>query len=79
MPTDTLDSAVQFLRDLKATDELAGFNITCDSSTFSADARADLEAVQIFLQQIHMLFLLSLAGGYIRLCDDRDFAGSAGE
>ena len=52
MPTDTLESAVQSLMDLKAAGALAGIDITCEQITFSADADADLEAVQIFLQHV---------------------------
>jgi len=52
MPTDTLESAVQSLLDLKAAGALAGIDITCDQITFSMDADADLEAVQTFFQQI---------------------------
>ena len=52
MPTDTLESVVQFLHDLKAAGALAGIDITCEQITFSVDADADLEAVQTFLRQI---------------------------
>ena len=52
MPTDTLESKVQFLLDLKATGDLSGIDIMHDSITFDADPRADLKAVQTFLQQI---------------------------
>ena len=52
MPTDTLESAVQHLHDLKAAGALAGIDITCEQITFSADADADLEAVRTFLQRI---------------------------
>lgn len=52
MPTDTLESAVQFLHDLKAAGEFTGTDITCEQITFSMDADADLEAVQIFLQHV---------------------------
>ena len=49
---DTLESTVQSLLDLKATGALAGIDITCEQITFSVDADADLEAVQIFLQHV---------------------------
>jgi len=52
MPTDTLESVVQFLHDLKAAGALTGIDITCEQITFSMDADADLEAVETFLQQI---------------------------
>lgn len=52
MPTDTLESAVQFLQDLKASGALAGIDITCEQIRFSMDADADLEAVQTFLQHV---------------------------
>ena len=52
MPTDALESAVQFLHDLKASGELSGLDITHDSVTFDADLHTDLEDVQTFLQQI---------------------------
>ena len=52
MPTDTLESAVQFLHDLKAAGVFAGIDITCEQITFSVDADEDLEAVQIFLQHV---------------------------
>ncbi len=52
MPTDTLESAVQTLHDLKAVGALVGIDITCEQITFSADADADLEAVQIFFQRV---------------------------
>ena len=52
MPTDTLESAVQLLHDLKAAGALAGIDITCEQIIFSIDADADLEAVQIFLQHV---------------------------
>ena len=52
MPADTLKSAVQFLHDLKAAGVFAGIDITCEQITFSVDADADLEAVQIFLQHV---------------------------
>ena len=51
-PTDTMDDAAQALQDLKASGDLSGIDITHDSIIFDADPRADLEAVQIFLQQI---------------------------
>ena len=52
MPTDALESAVQFLHDLKAAGALTGFDITCEYIEFVAAPDADLEAVQTFLQQI---------------------------
>ena len=52
MQTDTLESAVQLLHDLKAVGALTGIDITCEQITFSVDADADLEAVQIFLQHV---------------------------
>ena len=52
MPTDTLESVVQFLHDLKAAGTLTGIDITCEQITFSVDVDADLEAVQIFLQHV---------------------------
>jgi len=52
MPTNTLESAVQLLHDLKATGALTGIDITCEQIRFSMDADADLEAVKTFLQQI---------------------------
>ena len=52
MPTETLESAVRFLHDLKAAGVLTGIDITCEQITFSMDADADLEAVETFLQQI---------------------------
>ena len=52
MPTDTLESAVQSLEDLKAAGSLTSIDITCEQITFFMDADADLEAVQTFLQQI---------------------------
>ena len=52
MPTDTLESAVQSLVDLKAAGSLTSIDITCEQITFFMDADADLEAVQPFLQQI---------------------------
>ena len=52
MPTDTLESAVQSLMDLKTTGALTGIDIICEQITFSMDADADLEAVQIFLQHV---------------------------
>ena len=52
MPTDTLESAVQFLHDLKAAGLLTGIDTTCELITFSVDADADLEAVQTFLQHV---------------------------
>ena len=52
MPTDTPESAVQLLHDLKAAGALAGIDITCAQITFAPDVRADFEAVQTFLQQI---------------------------
>ena len=51
-PADTMDDAVQTLRDLKASGDLSGMDITFDSITFAADPHADLETVQTFLQQI---------------------------
>ena len=52
MPTDTLESAVQSLLDLKAAGALTGIDITCEQITFYMDDDADLEAVQIFLQYV---------------------------
>ena len=52
MPTDTLESAIQSLLDLKTTGALTGIDITCEQITFSVDAGADLEAVQTFLQHV---------------------------
>ena len=52
MPTDTLESAVQSLLDLKAAGALTGIDITCEQITFSMDTDADLEAVKIFLQHV---------------------------
>ena len=52
MPTDTLESVVQSLLDLKAAGALTGIDITCEQITFSVDADEDLEAVQIFLQHV---------------------------
>ena len=52
MPTDTLESAVQSLLDLKAVGALTGIDITCEQITFSMDGDADLEAVQTFLQHV---------------------------
>jgi len=52
MPTDTLESAVRILHNLKAAGALAGIDITCEQITFSMDADADLEAVQTFLQHV---------------------------
>ena len=52
MPTDTLESVVQFLHDLKAAGALTGIDITREQIMFSMDADADLEAVETFLQQI---------------------------
>ena len=52
MPTDTLESAVQLLHDLKAAGALAGIDITCEQITFYMDDDADLKAVQIFLQYV---------------------------
>ena len=52
MPTDTLETAVQRLRDLKAAGALTGIDITCEQIKFFMDADADLEVAQIFLQQI---------------------------
>ncbi|MBQ4264102.1 MAG: hypothetical protein IJB85_01135 [Clostridia bacterium] len=52
MPTDTLESAVQSILDLKAADAFTGIDITCEQITFSVDVDADLEAVQIFLQHV---------------------------
>ena len=52
VPTDTLESAVQLLHNLKADGSLTGTDITCEQITFSMDADADLEAVETFLQQI---------------------------
>ena len=51
-PADTMDDAVQVLQDLKACGSLVGMDIACDCITFAIDPRADLEAVQTFLQQI---------------------------
>jgi len=52
MPTDTLESAVQSLLDLKAAGALTGIDITCEQITLFMEADADLEAVQIFLQHV---------------------------
>ena len=52
MPTDTLESAVRFLHDLKAAGSLTSIDITCEQITFFMDADADLEAVQTFLQHV---------------------------
>ena len=52
MSTDTLESAVQSLMDLKAADALTGIDITCELITFYMDADADLAVVQAFFQQI---------------------------
>lgn len=52
MPTDTLESVVQSLLDLKAAGALTGIDIACEQITFSIDADADLEAVQTFLQHV---------------------------
>ena len=52
MPTDTPESAVQFLHDLKADGALAGIDITCEYIEFVAAPDADLEAVQTFLQHV---------------------------
>ena len=52
MPTDTLESAVQSLVDLKAAGSLTSIDITCEQITFFMDADADLEAVQTFLQHV---------------------------
>ena len=52
MTTDTLESEVQSLLDLKAAGALTGIDITCEQITFSMDADEDLEAVQIFLQHV---------------------------
>jgi len=52
MPTDTLESAVQSLLDLKAAGTIIGVDITCNGITFAAEPYADLEAVQIFLQHV---------------------------
>ena len=52
MPTDTLESAVQILHDLKAAGEFTGTDITCEQITFFMDADADLEAVETFLQHV---------------------------
>ena len=51
-PADTMEGALQALRDLKALGDLSGFDITHDSITFDAEPHADLEAVQTFFQQI---------------------------
>ena len=52
MPTDTLESAVQYLLDLKAAGALTGIDITCEQITLFMEADADLEAVQTFLQHV---------------------------
>ena len=52
VPTDTLESAVQLLHNLKAAGVLTGIDITCAQITFATDARADFEAMQIFLQHV---------------------------
>jgi len=52
MPTDTLESAVQSLLDLKAAGALTGIDITCEQITLFMEADADLEAVQTFLQHV---------------------------
>ena len=52
MPTDTLESAVQSLLDLKAAGALTGIDITCEQITLFMEADADLEAVETFLRQI---------------------------
>ena len=52
MPTDTLESAVQILHDLKAAGVLTGIDTTCELITFSMDADADLEVVQTFFQHV---------------------------
>ena len=52
MPTDTLESAVQSLLDLKAAGALTGIDITCEQITLFMEADADLEAVQLFLQHV---------------------------
>ena len=48
-PADTMDDAAKALQDLKAAGVLSGIDIVCDSITFTADPKADLEAVQTFL------------------------------
>ena len=52
MPTDTTESAVQSLLDLKAAGALTGIDITCEQITLFMEADADLEAVQTFLQHV---------------------------
>ena len=52
MPTDTLESAVQILHDLKAAGLLTGIDTTCELITFSVDDDADLEAVETFFQHV---------------------------
>jgi len=52
MPTDTLESAVQFLHNLKAAGSLTDIDITCEQITLFMEADADLEAVQTFLQHV---------------------------
>ena len=52
MTTDTLESEVQSLLDLKAAGSLTGIDITCEQITLFMEADADLEAVQIFLQHV---------------------------
>lgn len=52
MPTETLESVVQSLMDLKTTGALTGIDITCEHIAFSINPDADLEAVQTFLQHV---------------------------
>ena len=52
MPTDTLESAVQSLLDLKAAGALTGIDVTCEQITLFMEADADLEAVETLLRQI---------------------------
>ena len=51
-PASTMDDAVKVLQDLKASGDLSGMDITCDSITFATDPHTDLEAAQTFLQRI---------------------------